>query len=57
MPGPTLESRRDEGMPTATAPMEIPAVPPPAPPPEEHVPEIRVHSNSGGGNLAAKTRW
>ena len=26
--GPTLESRRDEGMPTATAPMEIPTVPP-----------------------------
>ena len=48
IPGPTLEPRRDEGMPTATAPMEIPTVPPLAPPPEEHVPEIRVHSNSGG---------
>ena len=47
IPGPTLDPRRDEGMPTATAPMEIPTVPPPAPPPEEHVPEIRVHSNSG----------
>ena len=23
-------------------------VPPPAPPPEEHVPEMRVHTNSGG---------
>ena len=55
IPGPTLESRRDEGMPTATAPMEIPTVPPPAPPPEEYVPEIRVHSNSGGGDVAAKT--
>ena len=55
VPGPTLESRRDEGMPTATAPMEIPTVPPPAPPPEEHVPEMRVHSNSGGGDVAAKT--
>ena len=54
IPGPTLESRRDEGMPTATAPMEIPTVPPPAPPPEEYVPEIRVHSNSGGGDVAAK---
>ena len=54
IPGPTLEPRRDEGMPTATAPMEIPTVPPPAPPPEEHVPEIRVHSNSGGGDVAAK---
>ena len=28
--GPPLESRRDEGMPTATAPMEIPTVPPPS---------------------------
>ena len=55
VPGPTLEPRRDEGMPTATAPMEIPTVPPPAPPPEEHVPEMRVHSNSGGGDVAAKT--
>ena len=54
IPGPTLEPRRDEGMPTATAPMEIPTVPPPAPPPEEHVPEIRVHSNSGGGDVASK---
>ena len=44
----------DEGMPTATAPMEIPTVTPPAPPPEEYVPEIRVHSNSGGGDVAAK---
>ena len=38
IPGPTLEPRRDEGMPTAAAPMEIPTVPPPAPPPEKHVP-------------------
>ena len=53
--GPTLEPRRDEGMPTATGPMEILTVPPPAPPPEEHVPEMRVHSNSGGGDVAAKT--
>ena len=53
--GPTLEPRRDEGMPTATAQMEIPTPPPPAPPPEEHVPEMRVHSNSGGGDVAAKT--
>ena len=30
IPGPTLEPRRDEGMPRATAPMEIPTVPPPA---------------------------
>ena len=56
IPGLTLEPRRDEGMPTATAPMEIPTVPPPAPPPEEHVPEMRVHSNSGGGDVAAKTK-
>ena len=53
--GPTLEPRRDEGMPTATAQMEIPTLPPPAPPPEEHVPEMRVHSNIGGGVVAAKT--
>ena len=53
--GPPLTSRLDEGMPTATAPMEIPTVPPPATPPEEYVPEIRGHSNSGGGDVAAKT--
>ena len=53
--GPPVTSRPDEGMPTATAPMEIPTVPPPAPSPEEHVPEIRVYSNSGGGDVAAKT--
>ena len=55
IPGPTLEPRRDEKMPTATAPTEIPTVPPPAPPPEEHIHEIRAHSNSGGGDVAAKT--
>ena len=55
IPGTTLEPRRDEGLPTATAPMEIPTVPPPAPPLEEHVHEIRVHSNSGGGDVAATT--
>ena len=55
IPGPTLESRRDEGMPTGTAPMEIPTAPPPAPPPEEHIPEMRVHSNCGGGDVATKT--
>ena len=52
--GPPVTSRPDEGMPTATTQMEIPTVPPPAPPPEEHVPEIRVHSNSGGGDVVAK---
>ena len=49
IPGPTLEPRRDERMPTATEPMEIPTVPPPAPPPEEHVPEMRgqgVHAKA-----------
>ena len=55
IPGPTLEARRDEGMPTVTATMEIPTVPPPAPPLEEHVSEMQVHSNSGGGDVAAKT--
>ena len=42
-------SRPDEGMLTATAPMEIPTVPPPTPPPEEHVPEMRgqgVHAKA-----------
>ena len=43
-PRPTLEPRRDEGMPTAAAPIEIPTVPPPAPPPEAHEPEIRTES-------------
>ena len=55
IPGPTLEPRPDEGMPTATAPMEIPTVLPPAPPSEEHVFEMQVHSNSGGGDVAPKT--
>ena len=55
IPGPPVTSRPDEGMPTATARMEIPTVPPPAPPPEEYIPEVRVHSNSGGGDVAAKT--
>ena len=41
--GPSLTSRPDEGMPTATASKETPTVPPPAPPPEEHVSEIRGH--------------
>ena len=47
--GPPLTSRPDEGMPTATAPMEIPTVPPPAPPPEEHLHEMRgqgVHAKA-----------
>ena len=56
IPGATLEPRRDEGMPTATAPMEIPTVPPPVLPPEKHVFEMQVHSNSGGDDVAAKTR-
>ena len=56
IPGPTLEPRRDEGIPTATALMEIPTVPPPAPPPEEYIPEIRAHSNSGGGDVAANMK-
>ena len=51
IPGPTLEPRRDEGVPTATATMEIPTVPPPAPPPE-NVFEKQFHSNSGGGDVA-----
>ena len=55
IPGPQVTSRPDEGMPTVTAREEIPTVPPPAPPPEEHVPEIRGHSISGGGDVAAKT--
>ena len=35
---------------------KFPTVPPPAPPPEEHVPEIRGHSISGGGDVAAKMK-
>ena len=55
MPGPTLEPRRDEGMPTST-PIEIPTASPHLhPPPEEHVFETQVRSNSGGGDVAAKT--
>ena len=40
-------------MPTATAREEIPTVPPPAPPPEEHVPEIR---GQGGHAKALRIR-
>ena len=53
--GPPVASRPDEGMPTAAVQGEIHTVPPLAPPPEDHVPEMRVHSNSGGGDVAAKT--
>ena len=54
--GPPVTSRPDEGVPTATGPMEIPKVPPPAtPPPAPPPPEMRVYSNSGGGDVAAKT--
>ena len=38
--GSLVASRPDEGMPTATTQEEIPTVRPPAPPPEEHVPEM-----------------
>ena len=41
IPGQQVTSRPDEGMPTATALMEISTVPPLAPPPEEHVHEMR----------------
>ena len=53
--GPPVTSRPDEEMPTATAWGKIPTVTPSAPPSEEHAPEIRGHSNSGGGDVAAKT--
>ena len=56
IPGPTLEPRRDEGMPTGAAPTEIPTVPPSEPPPERHAFEMQVHRNSGGGDVAAKTK-
>ena len=49
--GPQVASRPDEEMPTATAREEIPTVPPPAPPPEEHMPEMR-----GQGVLAKALR-
>ena len=38
--GPQVTSRPDEGMSTATTQWEIPTVLPPAPLPEEHVPEM-----------------
>ena len=47
--GPPVASRPDVGMPTATAQGEIPTVPPPAPPPEDHVSEMRgqgVHAKA-----------
>ena len=56
IPGPTLEPRRDEEMPTGAAPMEIPTVSPPAPPPERHAFEMQVHSHSGGGDVVAKKK-
>ena len=37
-----MTSRPDERMPTAKATGEIPTVPPPAPPPEDHVPKMRA---------------
>ena len=40
--GPPVTSRPDEVMPTATAQVEILIVLPPAPPPEDHVPEMRA---------------
>ena len=54
--GPPVTSRPDERMPTATAPMEIPTVPPPAPRPEEHVFDMKVHSSSGRADVAVKTK-
>ena len=54
--GPHATSRPDEGMPTATAPREIPTVPPPAPPPEDHVLEVRFHSISEGSEVAANMK-
>ena len=47
--GPPVASRPVEGMSTATTKGEIPKVPPPAPPPEEHVPGMRgqgVHAKA-----------
>ena len=49
IPGPPVAARPDGEMPTAAARGEIPTVPPPAPPPEEHVPEMRgqgVHAKA-----------
>ena len=47
--GPPVASRPDEGMPTAAVQGEIHTIPPPAPPPEDHVPEMRgqgVHAKA-----------
>ena len=49
--GPPVASRPNEGMSTATTQGGIPTVPPPAPPPEEHVPEMR------GQGVHAKALW
>ena len=46
---PPVTSRPDGEMPTVTAREEIPTVPPPSPPPEEHIHEIRgqgVHAKA-----------
>ena len=40
--GPPVAPRPDEGTSTATAQVDIPTVPPPAPPPKVHVPEMRA---------------
>ena len=40
--GPPVAPRPDEGTSTAKAQVDIPTVPPNAPPPEVHVPEVRA---------------
>ena len=42
IPGPPLTSRPDEGIPTATTQGKMLTVLPPAPPPEDHLPEMRA---------------
>ena len=53
IPGPPLESRRDEEMPSATVHREIPTVPPLGPPPE---PDSRVSEPRGPGVHAIALR-
>ena len=59
--GPPVASRPDEGMPTATTrEVRIPIVPPLAPPPEEHVPDMRgqgvPHKSTQDQSLLVRNR-
>ena len=57
IPGPILEPRRDEGMPTAAASMEIPTVPPPAPPPENTYSRCKFAATAEEAMWRPRRRW